>query len=62
MKKSAEAVSIIEGEDEPTSVFIVERKEKNIFKRFGMYLLNRKKLLTNRDNAWLRSPLNHYKQ
>lgn len=42
MKKSAEAVSIIEGEDEPTSVFIVERKEKNIFKRFGMYLLNRK--------------------
>lgn len=42
MKKSAEAVSIIEREDELTSVFIVERKEKNIFKRFGMYLLNRK--------------------
>lgn len=42
MKKSAGAVSIIGGADGPTSVFIAGRTEKNIFKRFQMYIRNRK--------------------
>lgn len=42
MKKSAGAVSVIGGANGSTSVFIVGRREKNIFKRFRLYLQNRK--------------------
>lgn len=42
MKKSAGAVTIIGGADGPTSVFITGRSEKNVFKRFQMYMLSRK--------------------
>ena len=57
--RSASAVSIIGGADGPTSVFIIGKKEKNLFRRMKRVFYNgryrRKKRLAERSIV----PVNH---